>query len=114
MEHVSDPGSALREVSRTLLLGGRYIFTAPTYKRKVEGERRAFRHPDGRVEVFAPGEYEGDPTRSEGSLVYFHYGYEFAREICESGNFSVVVLRFVDAPRGIVGAFTVLSILTAG
>ncbi len=40
MEHVSDPGSALREVSRTLLPGVPYIFTTPTDKSKVESERR--------------------------------------------------------------------------
>ena len=53
MEHVNRPDEVLREVARTLRPGGAYLFTVPTYKGRLETERRAHFRADGSVEHLA-------------------------------------------------------------
>jgi hypothetical protein len=71
----------LREAGRTLRPGGACLFTVPTYKGKVTSERRAHYRPDGGVDHPAGPEYRGNPVSDAGSLVTFHYRYDFAELI---------------------------------
>jgi SAM-dependent methyltransferase len=106
MEHVNQPDVVLREVSRTLKPGGAYLFTVPTYKARVQSERRAHYRPDGSVELMAEAEYHGNPVSDAGSLVTFHYGYDFAELIAAWSGLDVEVARFHDHRHGVIGDFT--------
>ena len=106
MEHVNQPDIVLREVARTLKPGGAYLFTAPTYKSRVASERRAHYRPDGSVELMAEPEYHGNPVSDAGSLVTFHYGYDFAELIAAWSGLDVEVVRFHDHHHGVIGEFT--------
>lgn len=106
MEHVNQPDAVLREVARTLRPGGAYVFTVPTYKGKVETERRAHYRADGTVEHIAGPEYHGNPVSDAGSLVTFHYGYDFAQLIHAWSGMEVEVSRFHDHRHGVIGEFT--------
>jgi SAM-dependent methyltransferase len=106
MEHVNQPDVVLREVRRTLRPGGAYLFTVPTYKGKVASERRAHYKPDGSVEHMAEPEYHGNPVSDAGSLVTFHYGYDFAELIHAWSGLDVEVVRFHNPTHGIIGDFT--------
>jgi SAM-dependent methyltransferase len=106
MEHVNDPEQCLREIARTLKPGGAYLFTAPTYKDQVASERRALYQADRSVEHYFEPEYHGNPIDPRGSLVTFHYGYDFAELINRWSRLDVEVIRFHDHQHGIIGEFT--------
>jgi SAM-dependent methyltransferase len=106
MEHVNQPDVVLREVRRTLKPGGAYLFTVPTYKERVKSERRAHYRPDGSVEHLAEAEYHGNPVSDAGSLVTFHYGYDFAELIGAWSGLAAEVVRFHDPFHGVIGEFT--------
>lgn len=106
MEHVNRPDVALREIARTLRPGGAYLFTAPTYKERLVTERRALYRPDGGIDHLAPPEYHGNPISDAGSLVTFHYGYDFAELIAAWSGLDVEVARFHDHRHGVIGEFT--------
>jgi SAM-dependent methyltransferase len=112
MEHVNQPDTVLREVRRTLRPGGAYLFTVPTYKGKVASERRAHYREDGSVEHMAEPEYHGNPVSDAGSLVTFHYGYDFAELIHAWSGFEVEVMRFHDHRHGVIGEFTEVYLAT--
>lgn len=107
MEHVNKPELCVQEIYRTLKSGGLYIFTAPTYKHRVESVRRALFKDDGSIEHYAePPEYHGNPVDPNGSLVTFHYGYDLPTLIAGWAPFDVRVTRFHDPWHGIMGEHT--------
>lgn len=106
MEHVNQPDDVLREVARTLKPGGAYLFTVPTYKGKIASERRAHYAADGSVAHLAEPEYHGNPISDAGSLVTFHYGYDFAELISAWAGLDVEITRFHDRRHGVIGDFT--------
>lgn len=112
MEHVNQPDQVLREVGRTLRPGGAYLFTVPTYKERVTSERRAFYRPDGGIDHMAEPEYHGNPVSDAGSLVTFHYGYDFAGLITAWSGLEVEVVRFHDPRHGVIGEFTEVYVAT--
>lgn len=112
MEHVNQPDQVLREIRRTLRPGGAYLFTVPTYKGKVASERRAHYRPDGGVDHLAEPEYHGNPVSDAGSLVTFHYGYDFAELITAWSGLDVEVVRFHDPRHGVIGDFTEVYVAT--
>jgi SAM-dependent methyltransferase len=112
MEHVNQPDRVLREVRRTLRPGGAYLFTVPTYKGKVASERRAHYREDGSIDHMAEPEYHGNPVSDAGSLVTFHYGYDFAELITAWSDLAVEVVRFHDHRHGIIGDFTEVYLAT--
>lgn len=106
MEHVGAPDQVMREVCRTLVPGGSYLFTVPTYEGKVESERRARYRADGSVEHLAEPEYHGNPISDDGTLVTFHYGYDLPALIHQWSGLDVEVVRFHDHRHGLIGAMT--------
>jgi SAM-dependent methyltransferase len=112
MEHVNEPELVFKEVARTLKPGGAYVFTVPTYKAKVIGERRSRYNPDGTVTHFAEPEYHGNPVSDAGSLVTFHYGYDLPELIHQWSGLNVEVARFHDHHFGIIGEFTEVYVAT--
>ena len=62
MEHVNNPDKVIADVFRTLAPGGRYIFTVPTDKGRIETKRVALYLDDGNVEHYEAPEYHGNPV----------------------------------------------------
>jgi hypothetical protein len=107
MDHVNNPELCFREIYRTLRSGGLKIFTTPTYKHRTDSERRACYREDGTIEHLAEGaEYYGNPVDPRGSLVTFHYGYDFPKLIRDWAPFDVRVTRFHDPWHGLLGDHT--------
>lgn len=112
MEHVGEPDKVMREVARTLVTGGSYLFTVPTYKGKVESERRARYLEDGTPEHLAEPEYHGNPVSDQGALVTFHYGYDLPELIHRWSGLDVEVVRFHDHRHGLIGDMTEVYVCT--
>ena len=111
MEHLFDPFAALNETYRTLINGGRCVFTTPTYE-KSTSEQAAHLKLDGSVEVTGEPEYHGNPQSEDGSLVTWRYGYDLARLISERTSFNVEVRRWQAPRKAIIGPMTEVYILT--
>jgi SAM-dependent methyltransferase len=111
MEHVNRPDLAFREVARTLIFGGYYIFSVPTYRHLAESRRRAYYRDEGDVEhIEMPPEYHGNPFSKEGSLVTFHYGYDLVQNINKWSGLNVACLRCWDESIGVMGSHTEIYI----
>lgn len=106
MEHVNEPEICFREIHRTLVPGGVYIFTAPTHKDLAVSRRVARFLADGTPEHLEKPEYHGNPVNPMGSLVTFRYGYDLPALIARWADFDVEVRRFNDLTRGIIGELT--------
>lgn len=106
LEHVFRPDLVHQEIWRTLRTGGLHIHTTPIYKHRVETERRAEILANGQITYLAEPEYHGNPIDNSGSLVTFHYGYDYADLIVSWAAFDVEIKRFNDRTHGIVAEFS--------
>jgi SAM-dependent methyltransferase len=87
-EHLSDPYSALREMSRVLRPRGQAILTFPMDPHLASTIRRARRH-GATVEHLLPAIYHRDPARPGGALVFNEFGWDILEEIRKAGLFDV-------------------------
>lgn len=71
-EHIANPHTAFREITRVLKPGGHHIFTVPLHEDRATVTRA--RMVDGQPEYLLPPVHHGDPLRSSGSLVYTDFG----------------------------------------
>jgi SAM-dependent methyltransferase len=86
-EHVSDIEAAFKEAYRTLKHGGLLLFSIPfmfTAETKVRALVR-----NGKLEFLEEAVYHGNPLSSEGSLVFYDFGWDVL-DICKSVGFSNV------------------------
>ncbi len=115
LEHVYNPFLMLREIERTLVKGGRCIFTAPTYPERVHSEQVAFLDADGNIKTIGDPEFHGNPQNpKDGALVTWRYGYDLPLLISRETNFDVTVHRWQSKSDAILGYMTEVYILTKG
>ena len=81
-EHIPDFREAFREVHRVLKRGGAHVFSIPyAFDRRT---RELFTREDGRIKLFEPIEYHGDPVR--GNIPCFaHIGYDILDDLDAMG-----------------------------
>jgi SAM-dependent methyltransferase len=112
MEHLFNPFLALREIYRTLVHGGKCIFTAPTYPGQLSSLQVAFRNEDGTINIVGEPEYHGNPQSAKGSLVTWRFGYDLPLLISRESNFDIEVRRFQSRRAAATGIMTEVYILT--
>ncbi|MBH9645036.1 class I SAM-dependent methyltransferase [Burkholderia vietnamiensis] len=101
MEHVFDPGQALREIHRVLRPGGAYVFTAPTHVTLSASICRAQLRNDGSIEHLLPEAYHGNPVGDGRALVTWDYGMDAQHLFSEWSGSRVEVYDDPDPARGI-------------
>ena len=110
-EHLFRPDLAQQEIWRTLKPGGFHVHTVPIYRSLIQTVQRAERLSDGSIRhLKEPPEYHGNPINSSGSLVTYHYGYDYADLVASWAPFDVEIRRFNNRTSGIVAAFTEVTI----
>jgi len=93
MEHIFDPASAFKEISRVLKPGGAHIFTVPVINKANQSACWASRGENGEIVHHQEPEYHGNPIDNKGSLVTMHWGYDLANFIMsESGMPTTIVM----------------------
>jgi SAM-dependent methyltransferase len=107
LEHLFDPFLALREIFRTLKVGGLCVFTVPTYPERVKSEQVAWQLPDGSLKIIGKPEYHGNPQQPEnGALVTWRYGYDLPLLIQRETGFDVEVRRWQSREIAVMGTMT--------
>jgi SAM-dependent methyltransferase len=105
LEHVPHPRRGLSEVYRTLVPGGRHIFTVP-FDRLVEASVVRTLLKEGALTYLLPPEYHGDPIRDEGALVFTDFGIDIVDLIASVGfQVELFTLQNPGKPNGFVAVF---------
>lgn len=112
LEHVYNPFLVIREIERTLVSGGRCIFTVPTQPGRVKSEQIAFIDKSGKIKTIGEPKYHGNPQSSKGSLVTWLYGYDLPLLISRKTTFDVTVTRWQSKSDAIMGIMTEVYVLT--
>lgn len=103
LEHVPEPWEALKEISRVLKTGGRFIFTAPFNIDADRNDVRAKMKPDGNIIHLKKPLYHEDPLNpAEGILVYNIFGWELVR-MCAASGLDCRVQKLYMPLKGILG-----------
>lgn len=84
LEHVVDPGKALREAHRVLRSGGELLMSVPFHLDSQNSVRRAEVN-QGKLNHLLPPVYHGNPVSDDGSLVFVDFGWDLLDEIRQSG-----------------------------
>lgn len=104
LEHVPDYRRALAECLRCLKSGGVLLVSAPFAANSAATIVRARLTASGELEHLLSPEYHGNPTRpEEGSLCFYHFGWDILDDLRELGATDACVLLCYSAPYGYLG-----------
>ena len=115
LEHIFDPGAALKEMARVLCIGGSAVFTVPIHKDLEESRQRAKMNSGGQIEHFFPAEYHGNPVGEGRSLVTWDYGKDFLDRMHEwlgGIKIDIVIVNETKEQFGIEGEFLDVVIIS--
>jgi Methyltransferase domain len=104
-EHVMNPADAFKEINRILKPGGAHIFTMPWYPKLKQTIQRARQIDNGEIEYLEEAIYHGNPIDSNGSLVTFDWGIDFADFIYTSSGLSTTIYLQKDRNMGLDAEF---------
>lgn len=101
-EHIPHPDLAIKEIARTLKIGGAHIFTVPLVNQTHASRRRAHIHNDGSIEHIMPPIYHGGAgVHEKGALVTVDWGWDIASYLQRQSGLSIVIFDIDDIDRGI-------------
>jgi SAM-dependent methyltransferase len=103
LEHVQGFRAALSECFRVLAPGGTFLLTCPF---RVDLSRhlvRAVVRGDGTIEHREPPEYHGNPVSADGSLAFYHFGWELLDQIRAAGFEDVRACQYWSRDYGYLG-----------
>jgi hypothetical protein len=109
-EHLFDPESAIREISRVLKPGGIYIMTVPLVNKHRPSRRRAVLQSGQVVHLVEP-EYHGSPNSENGSLVTMDWGFDICFRLARESGMRATMVYIDDLQRGIRGEFNEVVVM---
>lgn len=112
MEHIFDPESAFKEISRVLKAGGAHIFTVPIVNKTQASKRRAYKTSAGEIEYLSEAQYHGNPIDSDGSLVTVDWGYDIACYIQGACGMPTLIVQIDDIDLGIRAEYIEVCVST--
>jgi SAM-dependent methyltransferase len=100
-EHLFHPDLAIREIARTLRMGGAHICTVPIVRKTWPSRRRAAIAADGSILHLLDPEYHGNPIDPKGSLVTVDWGYDITTYMSEKSGLASSLFVIDDLSRGV-------------
>lgn len=102
LEHVNEPLDAIAEMARILRPGGELFLEVPFDTSKERNTRRA-RIVGDEIEHLLPPVYHGDSMSSEGTLVFFDFGWELVEQIADTGLLTCEMMVYWSLELGHLG-----------
>ena len=93
-EHVPDIEIALKEAYRTLKQNGKLIFSIP-FAHTAKTKKRA-QLLDGKLELLEEAIYHGNPVSSNGSLVFYDFGWDILEIVTRVGFLNANLVACFD------------------
>lgn len=106
LEHVADIEKALSEIYRVLGKGGTFYATFPMHFTQEHTEKRAQTNDAGIIEYMMEPVYHGNPMSSDGSLVFYDYGWDIMSLVKATGFSDAYFIPFYSVPYGNIGTNT--------
>lgn len=105
-EHLPDPSLAIKEIARTLKVGGFFISTIPLVNKWNRTQQWAKLNNGGIEWLYTP-DIHGNPIDSDGSPspVFWHYGYDIANLLTQESGMETVIIQIKDDLLGIDAEF---------
>jgi SAM-dependent methyltransferase len=101
-EHVFRPDRAIKEIARTLRVGGALIMTVPIVMGFKPSRRRAQLIEGNVIHLIEPPEYHGNPVPgSDGVLVTVDWGYDIVSYLQHHSGLAFQMLKIDDIDLGI-------------
>jgi len=101
-EHVNDYKKCFSEASRVLKENGKIYLSVPFHTNQQDNHRRAGIQESGIVYYDQPL-YHGNPMSSEGSLVFWDYGWDMLDDLRRAGFRDVYMQPYYSARNGYIG-----------
>lgn len=112
-EHIPDYKIALAECSRCLKPGGILFFSIPFVRNSKKNVVRASVTQEGKVIHLLPPEYHGNPIDPDGSLCFYHFGWELLDDLKTVGFKDSKALLFWSKEFGYLGGEQLVFAATA-
>ena len=113
LEHVFDPGAALREIMRVVKPGGAHVFTTPKHK-GLRATRQRASIEDGQVRHLLDPQYHGDPLAADRELVTWDYGDDVEVRFSEWCGLPTVSYVVRDRQLGLDGEYLDVFVIRKG
>ena len=105
LEHVGDAVKAFREIHRVLKNDGVFYATFPMNFNEEHTVKRAALTEAG-IEYFHEPVYHGNPISTDGSLVFYDYGFDLMDMVKAAGFSDAYFMPFYSIPDGHIGIGT--------
>lgn len=102
-EHIPAYQKAFQECFRCLRSRGHLLFSVPFLRNAPQTLIRARVLPDGKIEHVLPAEYHGNPINEQGSLCFYHFGWDMLDTLREIGFTDVAALLYWAQEFGYLG-----------
>lgn len=106
LEHVPSLEKSLKEVYRTLKVGGLFLFSIPFDLNIKKTQSRAILLEDNTIEYIDPPVYHGNPVDTKGSLVFHDFGTDLFDIIKSIGFKELVIVSYYNFFYGHIGGTT--------
>ena len=104
-EHLYRPDRAIKEISRTLRVGGAHIGTVPIVQKNAASRRRASLGVSGEFIHHLEPQYHSSALGDNGVLVTIDWGYDIARYLTEQSGLVTTLYLIDDLSRGVRAEF---------
>ena len=104
-EHLYRPDRAIKEISRTLRLGGAHIGTVPIVQKNAASRRRASLGENGEITHHLDPQYHSGALSDDSVLVTIDWGYDIARYLSEQSGLVTTLYLIDDLSRGVRAEF---------
>jgi lipopolysaccharide biosynthesis protein len=116
LEHVFNPGIAIKEMLRVVNDNGAVVFTVPIHKHYEISVQRAKLDKNNKTIHLMPENYHGNPVGDGKSLVTWDYGQDF-KNIVQGWigkSYEISIFNEPNEPYGIIGDYLEVIVIRKG
>lgn len=102
-EHILFPNLAIKDIARTLRVGGATLMTVPILRKKNASQRRAALINGEIHHLVEPAQYHGNPISGKGALVTVDWGYDIVSYLQHHSGMAFQMIKIENMGLGIAG-----------